>query len=80
VRAALAGLTGEWELLEHLMASYIEDGDRVAVLGQVHARNRRTGRDVWSALADFWRFRDGKAVSFFEFYDTAKIHPDAAAA
>ena len=32
-----------------------------------------TGKIVETPKVDFWRFRDGKAVEFYEYYDTARV-------
>lgn len=44
----------------------------VVVRSRFAFRNKQTGKSFESPKADFVRFRDGKIVEFFEFYDTAK--------
>ncbi len=34
---------------------------------------KRTGKVVNTPEADSWRFENGKAVEFYEFYDTAQV-------
>ena len=41
--------------------------------GSTPWRNVRTGRRAETPKVDVWRFPDGKAVEFFEYYDTAKL-------
>ncbi len=67
------GLGSEWEIVEYEPAEFIAEGDRVAMRGRCVARCKRTEKIVDMPKADFFRFRDGKIVEFFEFYDTAKI-------
>jgi ketosteroid isomerase-like protein len=45
----------------------------VAVQGSTAWRHRRTGKSVDTAKADFFAFRGGKIVEFFEYYDTARV-------
>ena len=52
---------------------FIAEGERVAVRGSTAWKNRKTGRVVDTPKADFWTFRNGKAVEFHEFYDTAAL-------
>lgn len=64
-------LGGEWELLDCTVDEYVAQGDRVVVLGHVAFRSRQTGKTCHSRKCDVWRMKDGKAVSFSEFFDTA---------
>ena len=67
------GLLGDWEMINYKTEHFIAEGDRVAMLGSTAWRNRRTGRVVDTPKADFWTFRDGQVVEFFELYDTAAL-------
>jgi ketosteroid isomerase-like protein len=73
VRQYLAGLLAEWEMLHFHTEEFIAAGDRVVMLGQCAFRHRKTGKRVDTPKADIWRFRGGKAVEFFEFYDSAAV-------
>ena len=66
------GLAAGWEMIHYTPDEFIAQGDRVVMLGSCSWKNRRTGEVLETPKADFWRFKDGKAVSFFEFYDTAQ--------
>lgn len=66
------GLTADWEMKHYRITDYIVDGDQVVARGDCHFRHRKTGRELASPKADFWKFKDGKVVEFFEFYDTAR--------
>lgn len=65
------GLAAEWEMIHYKIDDYIVDGDKVVARGDCCFRHRKTGRPLATPKADFWTFKDGKAVEFFEFYDTA---------
>src|SRR5262249_32808929 len=67
-----AGLARDWEMLYYAAEEFIAEGDRVVMVGRGKWRFRRTGKEVESPIINVWRFRDGKAIEFFEFYDTAK--------
>lgn len=68
--AYLGALTNDWEMVDFPMNEFIAQGDRVAVVGTCTFRFRRNGRVVTSPKLDLWRFKNGKATSFFEFFDT----------
>lgn len=71
VRAYFEGLAGDWEMLHYSPEEYVVEGDRVVMRGHCGWRHRRTGKAVETPKADFFRFRDGKVVAFYEFFDTA---------
>lgn len=64
-------LKRDWDMISFDMNDYIVEGDRVVAIGRVVWRNKATGKVVDTPKVDIWRFRDGKAVDFQEFYDTA---------
>jgi uncharacterized protein len=74
IRGYLEGLRAGWEMIHFTPSFFLEDGDRIVMFGHTAWRNRATGRAVETAKADFWRFKDGKAVEFFEMYDTAAAY------
>ena len=67
------GLGRDWEMLHYVIDDYVAQGDRVVALGRCGFRHRRTGRVVETDKADVVRIRDGRIVSFFEYYDTAGV-------
>ena len=69
----LNGLTADWDMIFYEIEEYVAQGDRVVAIGRTAWRNRRTGKVADTAKADLWRFKDGLAVEFFEFYDTARV-------
>jgi ketosteroid isomerase-like protein len=72
-----AGLKRDWEMIEYVTENFVAQGDRVVMLGRCSWRNRHTGKVVATPKADSWRFADGKAIEFYEYYDTAQLR-DAA--
>ncbi len=69
----LRAMIETWEMQLYEVQRYVADGDEVAVLAEVAYRHRKTNRIVGSQLANFWSFRDGKAVSMIELFDTEAV-------
>ena len=69
-----AGLARDWEMLDFVTEHYIAQDDRVVVLGRCAWKFKKTGKVVETPKADSWRFKDGKAVEYYEYYDTAQVH------
>jgi len=74
------GLLSEWEMLHYTVGEFVAQGDAVFMRGSTAWRHKRTGQEVDTPKVDFWRFRDGKAVEFYEYYDTARVVAAATAA
>lgn len=72
------GLARDWEMMEYTVDHFTAQDDRVVMVGRCAWRHRKTDKVVWTPKADVWRFADGKAVEFFEFYDTAQVLAAAA--
>ena len=70
-RDYLASVDQNWEMLDYKLADTIAQDERVAAIIHTSWRNRATGRAIDVVMVNIWRFRDGKAVEFSEFYDTA---------
>ena len=73
MRKYLNELCADWTMVFHTMDEFVAQGDQVVAIGNCAWRCERTGKTVETPKVDVWRFRDGKAVFFFEFYDTAKV-------
>jgi ketosteroid isomerase-like protein len=68
------GLGRDWEMIEYRVDHFVAQGDRVVMLGFCSFRYRKTGKIVSTPKADAWRFEGGKAVEFYEYFDTAQVH------
>ena len=68
------GLAHDWEMIEYKVDHLVAQKDRVVMLGQCAWRNKNTGKVVLTPKADSWRFANGKAVEFYEYFDTAQVH------
>src|ERR1700756_4527937 len=71
--AYFAGLTRDWEMIEYRVDHLVAQGDRVVMLGHCGWRAKRSGKVVSTPKCDSWRFADGKAVEYYEFFDTAQV-------
>jgi ketosteroid isomerase-like protein len=68
-----SGLERDWQMIEFATEHFIAQGDRVVMLGRCAWRFKKTGKVVWTRKADSWRFQNGKAIEYFEYYDTAQV-------
>jgi hypothetical protein len=71
--AYFAGLVRDWEMIEYRVDHFVAQGDRVVMLGYCSWRAKRNGKVVSTPKCDAWRFSDGKAVEFYEYFDTAQV-------
>lgn len=71
LREYLDGIVANWDMIEHETERFVADGDEVVMLGYCRWRARATGKAVWTPLAHFWRFQNGLAIEYYEFFDTA---------
>jgi ketosteroid isomerase-like protein len=67
------GLGQEWEMVHYTPEEFTAQDDRVVMRGSTAWRHRKTGNVFDTPKADFFTFRDGQVVDFFEFYDTAQV-------
>src|SRR5258705_6803633 len=62
------GLALDWEMIEYKVDQFVAQGDRVVMLGHCAWRHKHTGKVVSTPKADSWRFTNGKAVEYYEFF------------
>jgi ketosteroid isomerase-like protein len=60
-----------WDDFRADPSEFIDAGAHVVVLGRYTGRAKATGRSLDVPFAHVWTFRDGKAVRFRQFLDTA---------
>ena len=73
VRHYLTGLTADFEMIHFTVDRFVSEDDTVVMIGNTAWTCKRTGRKVYTPKVDVWRFRNGQAVEFFEYYDTARL-------
>lgn len=78
LRAYFNGLAADWSMVYYKIDEFIADGDAVVARGSCAWTNKRTGKIAETPKVDFWRFKDGKAIEFYEYFDTACVAAAAA--
>jgi ketosteroid isomerase-like protein len=64
-------LQQDWEMIYFTAQEFVAQGEVVVMRGVTAWRHRGTGKTFATPKVDFWRFRNGKAIEFFEYFDTA---------
>jgi len=73
VQEYFGAILNEWRMNAFEMSDFIEDGNRVVAIGSCSWTNKRTDKRVVTTKIDIWTFEKGKATTFCEYYDTAKV-------
>jgi ketosteroid isomerase-like protein len=73
VRGYLVGLTSAFAMNHYTVEQYVCEGDTIVAIGTTAWNNKATGKFVESPIVTVWRFQNGKVISLFEYYDTAKL-------
>ena len=73
VRNYFLGLLTAWSMVYYKVYYFVAEGDRIVMVGATKWTNKETGKAFETPKIDIWRFRDGRAIEFFEHYDTAQI-------
>ena len=71
LRGYFKGLLAEWSMNFYDVKQYIAQDDMVVMQGVCSWTHKATGKICETPKVDIWRFRDGKAVEFYEMFDTA---------
>lgn len=77
LRGYFDGLLSGWSMNFYRVDTMIAEDDRVAVVGATSWTNKSTGKTVETRKVDIWRFENGRATEFHEYYDTAKLYAAA---
>ncbi|WP_441237313.1 nuclear transport factor 2 family protein [Bradyrhizobium sp. 930_D9_N1_4] len=73
LRSYFTELLAGWTMQHYTMEEYIAQGDVVVVRGSTAWSNKKTGKTAETPKINFWRFKDGKAVEYYEYFDTACV-------
>jgi uncharacterized protein len=71
LRGYFEGMLRDWEMLHFAVLDFIAQNDSVVMRGHMIWRNRSTNKIFGGPKLDVWRFKDGKAIEFYEYFDTA---------
>jgi ketosteroid isomerase-like protein len=64
-------LGGEWSAFAAVAHEFVADGSTVVALGEYSGTYKATGKSFKAPFAHVWKLKDGKAVSFHQYTDTA---------
>jgi ketosteroid isomerase-like protein len=73
VLETLTGIADAYALQSYTPEIVVVDGDRAAVLSDVHFVQKATKRSLRFRLANFLRFADGRLIEFREFANTFDV-------
>ena len=73
VNGVFARLGSEWTPFTVTPTEFIDGGDQVVVLGRYAGTYNETGKSFDAAFAHVWTLRDGKAVRFRQYVDSALV-------
>jgi ketosteroid isomerase-like protein len=71
MRGYFTELLAQWSMNNYKITDMIAEGDRVAAIGSTSWTCKLTDKTIDTPKVDVWTFRDGKAVKFYEYFDTA---------
>jgi ketosteroid isomerase-like protein len=74
VQGVFMRLGNEWNGYQVKPDKFIDSGDTVVVLGRYAGTFKATGQQIHAPFAHVWTFRNGKAVSFQQYTDTAQYN------
>ena len=74
LRGYFDGLLADWSMQHYTMTEFVAEGDAVVVLGKCAWTYKKTGKVAETPKVDFWRFKEGKAVEYHEYFDTARVY------
>ena len=64
-------LGGEWDGYSAVPREFVAEGSTVVALGEYAGTYKATGKSFRAPFAHVWKLKDGKAVSFQQYTDTA---------
>ena len=73
VNEVLAPLGSEWEGFHARPTELIDGGDQVVALGRYGGTFHETGKSMQADFAHVWTLRDGQAVRFRQYVDSALV-------
>lgn len=73
VEGVFARLANDWDGWTLDIDEYLDAGDTVVATGRYRATHKQTGNAINAQFAHVWKVRDGKAVSFQQYVDTAQV-------
>jgi len=69
----LMPLGSEWDGFAAVPYEFIDGGDSLVALGKYSGTYKATGKSFQAEFAHVWKMKDGKAVKFVQYADTALV-------
>jgi ketosteroid isomerase-like protein len=63
----------EWDGFSVVPSELVDGGDTVVALGTLSGTYKATGKAVRVPFAHVWKLRDGKAIKFHQYTNTAVV-------
>jgi len=63
----------EWDGYAAVPHEFVTEGNTVVALGEYSGAYKATGKSFMSPFVHVWKFKNGKAVSFNQYTDTALV-------
>lgn len=73
VNGVFVPLTTEWDGFSVVPGEFIDAGDTIVALGRYSGTFKETGKSMSCDFAHVWTVRDGKAVRFRQYVDSALV-------
>ena len=71
LRGYFKELLDQWSMNFYDVRQFVAQGDTVVMQGVCSWTHKGTGKTCETPKVDIWRFRNGKAIEFYELFDTA---------
>jgi ketosteroid isomerase-like protein len=66
-------LGSEWDGFAAVPCEFIDGGDSLVALGKYSGTYKATGKSFQAEFAHVWKIKEGKAVKFVQYVDTALV-------
>ena len=73
LNGVLMRLGTEWDVFSAAPEDFVDGGDKIVAVGTYSGKYKATGKSFQAPFAHLWQFRNGKAISFRQFTDTALV-------
>jgi uncharacterized protein len=68
----MTSILSDWRMEHWTPETFVGNGDTIAMFGNCGWTHKKTGKMADVQIAHLWQFKDGKATSLTEIFDTAR--------
>lgn len=72
LRGYFDAIKSDWTMVYYRMDEFIAQDDVIVVRGTMSWTNKKTNATFDSPKLDYWKFKNGKAIAYYEYFDTAR--------